>query len=99
MEVKTYVSAADDTMTYAVKFSTLDVVNEQSAIGIIQQIVRLVAERYVQENYPQLVAKLDQQAIANLVIAESGKKIAEEIRLTPSRMPDVKINHNYWSLF
>jgi hypothetical protein len=99
MEIKTYRSALDNSMTFAAKFSSLDIVEEQTAMGIVREIVHLVAERYVQENYPQLVAKIDQQAIANLVIAESGKKIAEEIRLTPSRMPDVKINHTHWSLF
>ena len=33
----------------------------------------------VAENFPQIAAKLDQNAIANLAIAEASKKIAEEI--------------------
>jgi len=53
------------------------------ADALIREIVELVAERYVKENYPQLVSLLDQQAIANLAIAESGKKIAEEIKARP----------------
>lgn len=50
---------------------------------IFREVVSKVAQRYVEENYPELVAKLDQQAIANLAIAESGKKIAEEIKTRP----------------
>lgn len=52
--------------------------------AIISEIVQRVAERYVQENYTALIASLDPQAIANLAIADAGKKIAEEIRLKPT---------------
>ena len=64
---------------------------DQEALGAVQmvefiigEIGRLVAERYVEENYGELVGKMDQQAIANLAIADAGKKIAEEIRLKPT---------------
>lgn len=86
IEVKSYHSpSVSDPLSnkYTVVTTVTDMVDNATLHGIVQEIVRLTAERYVQENYPELISKLDQQAIANLVIAESGKKIAEEIRLTP----------------
>jgi hypothetical protein len=80
VNVESFVNASDRSITVAVNFK--DFIG--SSLGaIVGEVVRLVAIRYVEENYSQLVAKLDQQAIANLIIAESGKKIAEEIKLTP----------------
>jgi hypothetical protein len=68
---------------------------------IIRQVAEKVAERYVEEHYAEIVAKLDQQAIANLAVADSGKKIAEEIRTRPVvlREPGKKTVVNHWSLF
>ncbi len=79
--VKSYERA--DSLGKTIAFTFDEQVGLSLANGILDKIVVMVAERYVQENYPALVSKLDQQAIANLVIAESGRKIAEEIRLTP----------------
>lgn len=56
---------------------------ESTERGIIEEIIRVVASRYVEENYPQLVALLDQQAIANLAIAEAGQRIAKVIHERP----------------
>lgn len=105
VEVK-YYQIADPTELYGDKmavtasFNTLERLTHNIEGSIIQQIVSVVAERYVAEHYPELVAKLDQQAIANLVIAESGKKIAEEIRLTPGRVQiDNSESHSHFSLF
>jgi hypothetical protein len=83
IEVKSYRSPADDRTIFTTSISPSAMMEVRTTDAILHRIVELVAEKYVQENYPQLVAKIDQQAIANLVIAESGKKIAEEIRLTP----------------
>lgn len=83
IKITTYQNAADDGVTFAASIRSIAIMEEHGRKAILQKIVQLVAERYVAENYPQLIAKIDQQAIANLVIAESGKKIAEEIRLTP----------------
>jgi hypothetical protein len=68
---------------------------------VIRQVAEKIAERYVQEHYAEIVAKLDQQAIANLAVADSGKKIAEEIRTRPVvlREPGKKTVVNHWSLF
>lgn len=43
------------------------------------EVVKQIAARYVEENYAQLVAKLDQVAIANLAIAVEGQAVAKEI--------------------
>lgn len=85
IEIKTYRSPIDDRITLAATVSSMELIESYAAKVLIDRIVDLIAQRYVEENYPQVVAKLDQQAIANLVIAESGKKIAEEIRLTPPK--------------
>jgi hypothetical protein len=64
-------------------------------------VVEKIAERFVQENYAELVSKLDQQAIANLAIADSGKKIAEEIRTRPVVLssPGRKTVNNNYNIF
>lgn len=50
---------------------------------IMDRVASLIAERYVAEHYAEIAARLDQNAIANLAIADAGKKIAEEIRTKP----------------
>jgi hypothetical protein len=88
-------SQTDDSTYVTAKFRP-DVLSSDYVVnGIVNRVCELIAERYVKENYPQLVAKLDQQAIANLVIAESGKKIAEEIRLAPPPPSVVKDTQVY----
>ena len=52
--------------------------------AIFQEVVRQIATRYVEEHYQEIAAKLDQNAIANLAIAEASKKIAEEIQRQPN---------------
>jgi hypothetical protein len=63
-------------------------------------VAEKIAERYVEEHYAEIVAKLDQQAIANLAVADSGKKIAEEIRTRPVvlREPGNRTTVNKFSL-
>src|SRR5258708_316501 len=52
----------------------------QVAAQLIEiEVVKQIAARYVEENYAQLVAKLDQVAIANLAIAAAGQAVAKEI--------------------
>ena len=52
--------------------------------AILANICERIAERYVEEHYAEIAARLDQNAIANLAIADAGKKIAEEIRTKPT---------------
>lgn len=70
--------------------SAIATLSNNGVIAIIQEIVRAVADRYVTEHYGEIVSKIDQQAIANLAIAESGKKIAEAITAKPTILHDTK---------
>lgn len=67
--------------------------------AVLDEVVHLIAEKFVKENYGELVAKLDQQAIANLAVADSGKKIAEEIRTRPVVYRERGATHNRYSIF
>lgn len=53
--------------------------------GILAEAARLVAAKLVAENYPQIVAKLDMQAIANLTIAEAAGAIRKTLH---EKLPD-----------
>lgn len=72
----------------AIKIADSAIISDHAKMAIIDEIVRLTAKRYVEEHYTDLVAKLDQQAIANLAVADAGKKIAEEIRVKPTVLHD-----------
>jgi hypothetical protein len=54
------------------------------------RIAAQIAERYVTEHYAEIVSKFDQNAIANLAVADAGKKIAEEIRTQPMVLHDTE---------
>jgi hypothetical protein len=58
--------------------------------AVLDLIARGIADRYVEEHYGEIAAKLDQNAIANLSIADAGKKIAEEIRAKPTVLHETK---------
>ena len=84
----------DDRVTLAATFHQDDMLSPKLyAEFLYQRIGELVAERYVAEHYAELVAKLDPQAIANLAIADAGKKIAEEIRTRPVVYREKTNNH------
>lgn len=83
MEVKvvSLMNVTDPDMTFlGVKVGVLE---DLAAREIFAEIVRLVAQKYVDAHYAEIVANLDQHAIANLSIAEAAKKIAEQIALRP----------------
>ena len=68
--------------------------------AIVGEIVQSIAAKYVEEHYAEIAAKLDQNAIANLAVAESGKKVAEEIRTRPVVLHDgQKTTVNKYSVF
>src|SRR2546429_99451 len=90
VEIKT-ANSVDDGSTYVqAKFSDADLFAERSADAIHELVCRVIADRYVQEHYAEIAAKLDQNAIANLSIAEASKKIAEEIQRRPNIVREVK---------
>jgi len=81
----------DTDVTMMIKVPASDVVTRQIEWELIHEIVRQVATKYVEENYQKLASLLDQQAIANLAIADAGKKIAEEIRSKPTVLHDKEV--------
>ena len=74
--------------SYCVSITDRLLGGDEFAEFVMRTIAEKVAEKYVQEHYGELSAKLDQQAISNLAIADSGKKIAEEIRSRPTVLHD-----------
>ena len=90
VEVNTYPHAADMTVSYVAKVADSAMMNEYAATAIYKLICERIAERYVDEHYIQIAAKLDQNAIANLAIAEASKKIAEEIQRRPNIVHEVE---------
>lgn len=68
------------------KFDSLDLImGEYLAQDVLRQISKQIAERYVAEHYQEIAAKMDQQALATLSVAEGASKIRE----TPEKkIPD-----------
>jgi hypothetical protein len=94
IEVKYYQNAIEGGVSVVAKIpSVSDLLNGYMANAFAHEVTRILAERYVEENYPALVAKLDQQAIANLAVADAGKKIAEEIRTQPVVLRERTVNN------
>jgi hypothetical protein len=90
VEVKTAKSVSDNSTYIQAKISDVSLITEHMAMAIYRNISEQIAERYVRENYAQIAAKLDQNAIANLAIAEASKKIAEEIQRRPNVVHEVE---------
>lgn len=86
VETRKYMNTTDVGIT--AMFQDTVSINANFAIEILGEIATKIADRYVEEHYAEIVAKLDQNAIASLAIADAGKKIAEEIRSKPSILHD-----------
>ena len=86
-------------MTVVAKIPSSIFLDDYGARILEHEICRAVAEKYVAEHYAEIVAKLDQNAIANLAVADAGKKIAEEIRTRPVVYRERGDTHNRCSIF
>lgn len=76
------ISASDPDQTYlGVKVSHLEGALNKA---VFEEIVAIVANRYVDAHFAEIVAKLDQNAIVNLAVAQCAKMIAEEIQRKPT---------------
>lgn len=53
--------------------------------AVFREAARLIAERFVAENYQTIAATLDPQAIANLSVAESAAAINKTLK---EKIPD-----------
>ena len=107
IELKTYQNLsvsdpANSKVTVAATFDPFEMSTSRAYLEYLTSVVaEKIAEKFVEENYSELISKLDQQAIANLAVADSGKKIAEEIRTRPVVLPSpgALINNNKYSIF
>jgi hypothetical protein len=86
-------------VTLVAKISSVDLLDMAGTRMLEREICRVIAEKYVVEHYAEIVAKLDQNAIASLAIADAGKKIAEEIRVQPVVYRERGDTHNNYSIF
>lgn len=89
-EINVHRSPIDDTTVLSAKINMTDIMSAQGAHILLVEILRAIAQRFVEEHYAEIAAKLDQQAIANLAIAEAAKKIAEEIQRQPNIVHEVE---------
>src|SRR6266702_6782177 len=90
MKVSVFRSPTELSTMYGVTMLDRLLGSDDFAYSILHTIAEKVAEKYVEEHYAELTAKLDQNAIANLAIAEASKKIAEEIERRPTILHETK---------
>lgn len=88
VEVKTIPNPDMTKVSLMATFDQNQMLSSEMVRFLFEEVAALVAQRYVEEHYAELVANLDQQAISNLAIADAGKKIAEEIRSQPRVVHD-----------
>ena len=68
-------------MTTRITATISELVLQQAPMMVMEEIIRGIAARYVEENYAAIAAKIDQQAIANLAVAKAGQNISASIDL------------------
>lgn len=61
---------------------------KQNTILFAEEIVRIIAERYVTENFNEIVKHISPEAIANLSIARSAENIAAAINRNADQIRD-----------
>ena len=88
VKVNVFKSPTKPETMYGVTLQDQLLISSEFSFNILHTIAEKVAERYVEEHFAELSAKLDQNAIANLAIADASKKIAEEIRTHPVVLHD-----------
>ncbi len=65
--------------------------NRAMEIALVREIVRGVAEKYIEANYQSIVARSSQDAIATLTVAEVAAKLRETLeRDIASRINDTQ---------
>lgn len=68
----------------SVEYSPQDVSGHMSDV-IYGKIAHLIAERFVDENYQEIIKHVDMQAVANMTVAAAGAKIHETLQ---KKLPD-----------
>jgi hypothetical protein len=72
-------------------FDTQELVEKTMFSEIIGRMAQLIAERYVAENYQEIVKHITPEAVATLSAAESAVKIRESLEKNiPSRILEIE---------
>ena len=73
------------------KFDTQAIVEKAMYREIIGRIAQLIAERYVADNYQEIVKHITPEAVATLTAAESAAKIRESMeKQIPARVLEIE---------
>jgi hypothetical protein len=75
ISTKVYRDPASNKMTIGATFT--EQATRYLDVAIFDRIAELIAERYVAENYADIVKHLDQQAIATMAMANASAKISK----------------------
>lgn len=67
-------SAADGSTILGMTISAME---DITAEALFKRVVEIAAEKYVSENYAEIVKHLDQRAIATVALARAGQQVAE----------------------
>lgn len=88
IEIRTSIMADKTILNVEIGNSTLQ--SKQYFTAILEEIVRLCAQKYVESNYKEIVEKLSPEAVANLAIAHAGKDIADAVLAKPTVIENTK---------
>ena len=84
MDIEVSKSDHDSSQLIALRVRPEDIAH-YSANLFLERIAEKIAERFVAEFYQDIVKLIDQQALANMTVAEAGAKIHE---LLQKKLPD-----------
>ena len=85
IEHQVVMSMAEDKMAVISKFDRMSLMNDQMVIAVMREIACKVADRYVAENFQEIIKNISPEAIANLTVAECGARIRETLE---KKIPD-----------
>lgn len=88
MEIKSYRSVVDNSVTVVAKFE--ESMNESMAYAVLKLAAEKIAEAWVSENYQAVVANIKPEAVATLICAESAAAINKTLKENiPSKVLEV----------
>ena len=90
MSIETKLHELPDSLETLISCKMSQAITPAMDHAILAQVCSAIAERYVAENYVQIVSKFDNNAIVNLALTEAAHKIAAAIQ------PVVKEEKSRW---
>lgn len=85
LTIETHRVMGEDKMAIVSKFDLMGDMNTSMIEAVMSQICKQVAERYVAENFQEIVKNISPEAIGNLTVAECAAKIRETLE---NKIPD-----------